>query len=165
LLFDDYFAHSIVFMVNTTFIPQEPAFVEMVREKIGGNHFTNHIGFNIHTIEAGRVEGELDLAQHHLQQMEFVHGGVTSSLSDIVAGFAAFTLVKKGHGVVTVELKVSYLNPGQGEKLTAKGYVIKAGSKLFFCESEIYSHQGESMLLIAKASATMALVKPEDFNR
>jgi uncharacterized protein (TIGR00369 family) len=152
-------------MLNTTFIPQETAFVEMVQDKIGGNHFTNFIGFAIHTIEAGYIEGTLDLQQHHLQQMEFVHGGVTATLSDIVAGFAAYTLVKKGQGVVTVDLKVSYMNPGQGEKLSAKGFVIKAGSKLFFCESEIYAIKGDKSTLIAKASATMALVTPEDIKR
>jgi uncharacterized protein (TIGR00369 family) len=152
-------------MLNTTLIPQETEFVEMVKDKIGGNHFTNYIGFSIHTIQAGLIEGDLDLQQHHLQQMEFVHGGVTATLSDIVAGFAAYTLVKKGQGVVTVELKVSYLNPGQGEKLRAKGYVIKAGSKLFFCESEIYAIKGNTSTLIAKASATMAVVKPEDIKR
>lgn len=152
-------------MLNTTLIPQETEFVEMVKDKIGGNHFTNYIGFSIHTIQAGLIEGDLDLQQHHLQQMEFVHGGVTATLSDIVAGFAAYTLVKKGQGVVTVELKVSYLNPGQGEKLRAKGYVIKAGSKLFFCESEIYAIKGNTSTLIAKASATMAVVNPEDIKR
>jgi uncharacterized protein (TIGR00369 family) len=152
-------------MAMTTFIPREPDFVEMVRNKIGGNHFTNFIGFHIRTIEAGLIEGDLKLEQHHLQQMEFVHGGITATLSDIVAGFAAFTLVKKGQGVVTVELKVSYLNPGQGDSLSAKGYVIKAGSKLFFCESEIYANKGGQQLLIAKASATMAVVNPEDIKR
>lgn len=152
-------------MQNTSFIPQETEFIEMVKDKIGGNHFTNHIGFSIHTIRAGYIEGSLDLQQHHLQQMEFVHGGVTATLSDIVAGFAAYTLVKKGNGVVTVELKVSYLNPGLGEKLTAKGYVIKAGSRLFFCESEIYAIKGNTSTLIAKASATMAVVTPEDIKR
>jgi uncharacterized protein (TIGR00369 family) len=148
-----------------SFTPQEADYVEMVRTKIGGNHFTNFIGFNIQNIEAGLIEGSLNLEQHHLQQMEFVHGGVTATLADIVAGFSAYTLVKKGQGVVTVELKVSYLNPGKGNTLFAKGYVIKAGSKLFFCESEIYAQNGTESIMIAKASATMAVVNPEDIRR
>jgi uncharacterized protein (TIGR00369 family) len=104
----------------TTFIPQEADFADMVRQKIGGNHFTNFIGFNIYSIEAGRIEGSLDLQEHHLQQMEFVHGGVTATVADIVAGFAAFTLVKKGQGVVTVELKVSYFNPKDKSSLPSE---------------------------------------------
>lgn len=137
----------------------------MVREKIGGNHFTNFIGFHIHTIKAGYIEGTLPLEQHHLQQMEFVHGGVTATVADIVAGFAAFTLVKKGQGVVTVEMKVAYLNPGKGHTLKATGNVIKAGSKLFFCESELWTQSDMGEVMIAKASSTMALVNPEDIRR
>lgn len=146
-------------------VPQELAYVQMVKDKIKGNHFTNFIGFKIETIEPGLIRGQMQLEQHHLQQMEFVHGGVTATVSDIVAGFAAFTLVKKGHAVVTVEMKVSYLNPGQGSVLYAEGKVIKAGSKLFFCESELWVMKGSTRLIIAKASATMALVKPEDFKQ
>ncbi len=145
--------------------PQETDFVQMVRDKIGGNHFTSFIGFNIHTIEAGLIEGSLNLEQHHLQQMEFVHGGVTATVSDIVAGFAAFTLVKKGQGVVTVEMKVSYFNPGKGSKLIAKGQVVKAGSRLHFCESELWVENNGQLTQIAKASATMAIVNPEDIKR
>jgi uncharacterized protein (TIGR00369 family) len=148
-----------------TFTPQETDFVQMVRDKIGGNHFTNFIGFTIHTIEAGYIEGSLELQQHHLQQMEFVHGGVTATVSDIVAGFAAFTLVKKGQGVVTVEMKVSYFNPGKGSKLTAKGQVVKAGSRLHFCESELWVENNGLLTMIAKASATMAIINPEDIKR
>lgn len=149
----------------TTFIPQEVDFVEMVQQKIGGNHFTNFIGFKIHGIEPGRIEGSLDLKEHHLQQMDFVHGGVTATVADIVAGFAAFTLVKKGQGVVTVELKVSYLNPGIGQKLIAIGNVIKAGQRLHFCESELWAQNGDQKIMIAKASGTMAVVNPEDIKR
>ena len=148
-----------------TLIPQESAFTEMVRAKISGNHFTNFIGFNIHTIEAGYIEGALSLEQHHLQQMEFVHGGVTATVSDIVMGFAAFTLVKKGQGVVTVEMKVSYFNPGQGDTLHAIGKVVKAGSRLHFCESELWVLKGDHRTLIAKGTATMAVVNPEDIKR
>lgn len=147
------------------FTPQESGFIEMVREKIGGNHFTNFIGFTIHTIDAGYIEGSLSLEQHHLQQMEFVHGGVTATVSDIVMGFAAFTLVKKGQGVVTVEMKVSYFNPGKGDTLRAIGRVVKAGSRLHFCESELWVHNGDQQTLIAKGTATMALVSPEDIKR
>lgn len=143
------------------FTPAEADFEEMVKHKVQGNHFLHYLGFNITKIEAGLVEGELNLEKHHLQQMDFVHGGVTATIADIVAGFAAFTLVKHGQGVVTVELKVSYLNPGKGQVVKAKGVVLKAGQRLHFCESELWV--GE--VLIAKATTTMAVVNPEDIRR
>jgi uncharacterized protein (TIGR00369 family) len=152
-------------MTESVLIPQESAFELMVREKISGNHFTNFIGFEINLIKPGYIEGFLPVQQHHLQQMNFLHGGVTATLCDIVAGFAAFTLVKKGQGVVTVEMKISYFNPGIGNKIIAEGKVVKAGSKLSFCESELWALNGNEQTVIAKATATMMVINPEDIKQ
>ena len=149
-----------------TFIPAEAEFEQMVRDKIKANDFTNFVGFSADLIQPGLVEGRIVLEQHHLQQMGFVHGGVSATLADIVMGYAAFTLVKKGNGVVTVDLKTSYLHPAKGDTLYAKGYVIKAGQKLSFCEAEIWVQpaNGEK-LLTAKSTSVMAVVTPEDMRR
>ena len=124
------------------------------------------LGFEITEIEAGRVSGELNLTEIHKQHKGFVHGGVIATAADIVAGFAAVSLVEKDHHVVTAEIKVSYFNPGIGEKLYATGWVLKQGRKLNFCEAEVYSISGSNEpVLIAKASATMATLTPEDLKR
>jgi uncharacterized protein (TIGR00369 family) len=141
------------------FIPAEPDFVEMVREKIAGNHFSAFTGFDIYTIEPGYIEAKLELKPHHLQQLGFVHGGVTATMADVVSGFAAYSLVTKNQGVVTADLKVSYLNPGIGDILYAKGYVIKAGQKLHFCEAELWVNNAEgNQVIIAKSSSTMVAI-------
>ncbi len=125
-----------------------------------------YLGFEVTLIAEGRLEGELLLGPGHRQHMGFAHGGLIATLCDIVAGLSAVTLVPKEHHVVTVELKVSYLNPGVGEKLLAKGWVLKQGSRLNFCEAEVFVVKGEnSPLLIAKASATMATIAPEAIRR
>ncbi|MCJ8166604.1 PaaI family thioesterase [Pontibacter sp. E15-1] len=143
-----------------------PDFEQDIREKLEHQGFMKLIGFEITKIEVGRIEGELNLGALHLQHKGFTHGGVIATLADIVAGFAAVSLVPKDHHVVTAELKVSYFHPGVGEKLLAKGYVIKPGRKLNFCEAEIYALKGDNPpLLIAKASTTMATITPMDIQR
>lgn len=120
----------------------------------------HHIGFTLTRIEEAIVEGEADMQAFLRQQNGFLHGGATATFCDLVAGFAAFTLVEPGATVVTVELKISYFNPGIGEKVWAKGWVMKSGNLLHFCEAEVWSRQtGREDLLIAKASTTMATVK------
>ncbi|AKD05796.1 thioesterase [Pontibacter korlensis] len=137
-----------------------------MREKLERQEFMKLMGFNVTKIEEGRVEGELTLEQKHRQHKGFAHGGVIATLADIVAGFAAVSLVPKNHHVVTAEIKVSYFHPGLGDKLIAKGYVVKQGRKLNFCEAEVYAVKGqEQPLLIAKASTTMATITPEDIAR
>ncbi len=121
------------------------------------------LGFTIETIEIGLIEGRLQLEEKHKQHKGFAHGGVIATIADIVMGFAAVSLVPKEHHVVTADLRVSYLNPGVGEALFAKGWVLKQGRKLNFCEAEIFSIDGQGQqTLIAKASSTMATIQPHD---
>lgn len=127
-----------------------------LRRKLTRQHFMHHIGADLTRIEEGRVEAELRLQQQHQQHTGFAHGGLVATMADLVAGFAAVTLVPEGTGVVTVELKTSYLHPGVGQRLRAVGWVLKAGRRLHFCEAEVWCDE----LLIAKATATMAVVEP-----
>jgi len=114
------------------------------------------IGADLTLITPGRVEAELHMAQQHQQQRGFAHGGLIATMADLVAGFAGVTLIPDDHGMVTVELKVSYLHPGVGQKLRAVGWVLKAGRRLHFCEAEVWCDD----LLIAKATGTMAVIEP-----
>ncbi len=117
------------------------------------------LGFEIETVEIGLIEGKLTLEEKHKQHKGFAHGGVIATLADIVMGFAAVTLVPADQHVVTSNLTISYLNPGVGDALFAKGWVLKQGRKLNFCEAEIFSIDGPGeRKLIAKASATMATI-------
>ena len=127
-----------------------------IRRKLVRQHFMHLIGADLTAIAPGRVEAELTLAQQHLQQRGFAHGGLIATLADLVAGFAAVTLVPDDFGVVTSDLKISYLNPGVGQQLKAIGWVLKSGRRLHFCEAEVWCDG----VLIAKASATMAVLEP-----
>jgi uncharacterized protein (TIGR00369 family) len=141
---------------------RNPDFKNTVKEKLQRQFYMHLLGFEIETIEAGLIEGKLILEEKHLQHKGFAHGGVIATLADIVMGFAAVTLVPANQHIVTADLKISYLNPGVGTALFAKGWVLKAGRRLNFCEAEIFSIQGEERTLIAKASATMATLVPEN---
>ncbi|WP_026464747.1 PaaI family thioesterase [Adhaeribacter aquaticus] len=139
-----------------------PDFKNTILQKLERQSFINFIGFQITNIAEGLIEGELDLEERHLQSRGIVHGGVIATIADTAIGFAATTLVPKDCAVVTAELKVSYLNPGIGTKLLAKGWVLKQGKNLNFCEAEVFCINKDNVaVLIAKASASMATVSPE----
>ncbi|MCC3159581.1 PaaI family thioesterase [Hymenobacter sp. 15J16-1T3B] len=134
-----------------------------IRRKLQRQHFMHLIGADLTRIEPGRVEATLDLGQQHQQQRGFAHGGLVATMCDLAAGFAGTTLIPDDHGMVTADLRVSYLHPGLGDKLVATGWVLKAGRRLHFCEAEVRAFGGQNPaegLLIAKASATMAVVEP-----
>jgi uncharacterized protein (TIGR00369 family) len=85
------------------------------------------------------VEAEMEVKPEHLQQNQFFHGGLLATMADVVMGFAAFTLLDGEHSVVTADLQVSYLLPGSGSILRAKGWVKKPGNQLHFCAAELFA--------------------------
>lgn len=137
---------------------KNPAFEANIRQKLEGQHFMHHVGFDLTSISPGRVEGEMELKKIHKQQFGFVHGGVTATLMDITMGFAAYTLMPKGKGVVTANLSIDFLNPGDGEKIIAIGQVEKPGSKMVFCTAKIFTEKSGIRRHIGSARSVMAVV-------
>jgi acyl-coenzyme A thioesterase PaaI-like protein len=52
---------------------------------------------------------------------------------DSACGYAAFTLMQPAVRVLTVELKVNLLSVASGDRLLARGQVIRPGNTLTVC--------------------------------
>jgi uncharacterized protein (TIGR00369 family) len=137
---------------------QKSVIKEKIDKLLQGQHFLRHVGFEVLEIEENLFSMELTVREIHKQQLGFVHGGVILTIADIVAGFSAYTVAPAEKNVVTADIRVSFLNPGVGGKIYAKGYVLKKGEKLIFCEAEVFDYREDSKVMIAKASATMAII-------
>lgn len=142
-------------IINKTF---NPGYAQRINEYLKRQKFMHHINFKLTKIDAGVTEGELEVIDIHKQQAGLIHGGVIATAADIVAGFAAYSLVAPEDHVVTGEIKISYLRPGKGDKLYAKGWVIKSGKRLSFCEAEVFTESAGKKTLIARATTTMITV-------
>jgi len=118
--------------------------------------FNKIMGIKITKVHRGSIELELETIPDFANGSGNVHGGVTATLCDSAMGFAAMTL---GVSPVTVEMKLNYLLPGHiGDKLIAKGKVIREGKTLIIVDCEIYSREK----LIAKGLGTYIVQKSED---
>jgi uncharacterized protein (TIGR00369 family) len=138
---------------------RNPKFREYTEYKIGKNKFMAMMGFKITTIEPGYLEGELAFEEMHEQQNGYLHGGVTSTILDMIQGFAAYTMVEDGQQVFTVEAKISYYNPGIAKHFYSRGGVVKPGKRFHFCEAEVYyKKENGKEVIVAKGSATMAVI-------
>jgi uncharacterized protein (TIGR00369 family) len=142
------------------FIPKNPDFVKTIKKKLEKQFFMHHLQIDLQKIEAGYIEIDFTQQEFHLQQHGFLHGGVIATLHDVAAGFAAYSLAAADEAVVTADLRVSYLLPGTSAVYKVKGWVLKPGNMLYFCESEVWSIEDEKQTLISKSSSTMAAVKP-----
>ncbi|HLP52466.1 MAG TPA: PaaI family thioesterase [Chitinophagales bacterium] len=135
--------------------PQYKAYTELM---ISRNKFMQWMGFEITKIEPGYLEGELEFKEMHHQQNGWLHGGVTSTILDMIQGFASYSMVEEGQKVFTVEAKISYFNPGIADKFYSRGGVVKPGKRFHFCEAEIYYIKEGEEVTVAKGSATMAVI-------
>jgi uncharacterized protein (TIGR00369 family) len=73
------------------------------------------------------------------QQHGSMHAGALASVLDSAAGYAAYSLMPADSGVVSVEFKVNLLEPAVGERIEARGRVVRAGRTLSACTAEAWA--------------------------
>ena len=83
------------------------------------------------------------------------HGfGAVSAIADSAAGYAALSLMPAA-GVLTTEFKINLLAPAAGERILARGRVVKAGRTLTLAQAEVFANTGGQEKLIALLTATL----------
>lgn len=95
--------------------------------------FVDHLGVQLVSAADGASEVALPLAPGHLNTWAVAHGGVTMTLADVALAMAARSLAGDGVGVVTVEMKVNFMQPGRGE-LRATARVLHRSTTMAYCE-------------------------------
>jgi uncharacterized protein (TIGR00369 family) len=133
--------------------------LDSLREFFSLAPFMRDLGIEPVACGEGRVATQLALAERHRQHTGVVHAGVIAAMADHTMGAAAQTQAAAGHWVLTAEFKTSLLRAARGERLECEAQVIKPGRQLSFTEAEVFAVDGGARTLVAKASATMALVK------
>lgn len=121
--------------------------------------FVDHLGLELIARDAGRAELALDLRDELTNSWSVVHGGVTMTLLDVAMAQAARSPNQAGHptspGVVTIEMKTSFVRPGLG-RLTARGTLLHRTASMAFCEGRVVDAAGE---LVAHATGTFKYLK------
>ena len=139
----------------STFEPLDPDFETRVRESFARQAFMRALGAELLQIAPGEVHIALPHKPDLTQQHGYFHGGVVATIADTAAGYAALTLFPKGTGVLTTEFKINLLRPAEGERLVARGRVIKPGRTLSICQSDVYAENGERESHVATVLLSM----------
>jgi uncharacterized protein (TIGR00369 family) len=110
-------------------------------------------------VSPGVVEIELRPHAGISQQHGFVHAGAVSAIADSAAGYAALSLMPAGRGVLTTEYKINLLAPALGDRIVARGRVVKAGRTLTLAQTEVFAESDGEEKLIALLTATLMTVE------
>ncbi len=79
-------------------------------------------------------------------------------IADSAAGYAAMTVVPASASVLTVEYKMNLMAPADGEKLIARGAVVRPGRTLIVTKAEVFALNGDKEVLCALMQQTIMVM-------
>jgi uncharacterized protein (TIGR00369 family) len=135
--------------------PRDPDWEVKVRDSFARQSLMQTIGAKIAALAPGTCEIELPYRRDLCQQHGFLHAGITTTIADSAAGYAAFSLMPPGASVLTVEFKVNFMAPAKGERFLARGSVVRSGRALIVVEAEVVAQDKGAETPIAEMLATM----------
>ena len=133
-------------------------FAERVRASFDRQNAMALIQASLPVIEHGRTEIHLPHWPGVEQQHGFVHGGVVGMIADSAAGYAAMTIVPASASVLTVEYKMNLVAPADGERLIARGRVIRPGRTLIVTQAEVFALKNGGETLCALMQQTIMVM-------
>ena len=133
-------------------------FAERVRASFAKQNAMSLIQASMPVIEHGMTEIHLPHWTGVEQQHGFVHGGVVGMIADSAAGYAAMTMVLATDSVLTVEYKMNLVAPADGEKLIARGRVVRPGKTLIITQAEVFAVKDGRETLCALMQQTIMVM-------
>lgn len=122
------------------------------------------MGFQIETVEPGRIVFSMRAHEWMSNPTGVVHGGLTSTLLDTVLTLAVQSTLSPERYCTTLDLHVHFVRPIQpnGEKIVAEGIAVHVGKTVATAEGRAHDANGK---LVAHATATLAVLEAKDAAR
>lgn len=138
--------------------PPDPNYEQRVRDSFARQNVMSTIGASLLYVRPGEVGIDLPFSPALGQQNGYVHAGVITTIADSACGYAALTMAPQGVDVLSVEFKVNLLSPAIGDRLQARGKVIRAGRTITVCSADVFGLTGDSEKHVATMLATIIIV-------
>jgi uncharacterized protein (TIGR00369 family) len=116
--------------------------------------FVAHLGFELVRFEDGHSQIDYTPKPEHLNSFDVTHGGASMTLLDVTMAAAARS-VQQDMGVVTIEMKTSFMQPARG-KLSGKGRLMHRTASMAFTDATLFDGEGRAC---AHATGTFKYVK------
>ncbi|MDA0227114.1 MAG: PaaI family thioesterase [Proteobacteria bacterium] len=115
--------------------------------------FIDHLGMTLTRMQDGWCEMAYQERSDHLNTFAVVHGGVAMTLLDVCMAHAGRSL-ELAMGIVTVEMKTSFVQPATGD-LVCQAKVLHRTRTMAFTEGSVRNAQGQ---LCSHATGTFRYV-------
>jgi uncharacterized protein (TIGR00369 family) len=136
---------------------KKPSLQEM-RKTIQVMRFNQLVGIRLVRIHKDGVTIDCKLRPELLNASGVLHGGVTATLADAAVGIAITQRMGRTGAATTVEMKLNYLRPVSGRKITARARLLRMGSTLCVGRVDMFDDARE---LVSTALVTYMLLQPK----
>jgi uncharacterized protein (TIGR00369 family) len=135
---------------------EEERYFRIVTDRVEGSPYYKLIGMEVAGLSPGHSSLRLKAGPRIHNLGGIVHGGAIMSIADAAAGVALATLLdKERERPMTIEIKVNFCSPSIDDDLFAEGSVVRKGSRIATCESEVKTKDGR---IVAKSLATYMII-------
>jgi uncharacterized protein (TIGR00369 family) len=135
---------------------------ERVSERLRRSNPINHFGFVLEKAEWGHAVFRMPVLELHKQIHRVVHGGVLAMLADTAGGFAASLAGPVGARVVTIEMKINFLEAVEHGEIRADARVLRQGRSTSVVDCDV---RDADRRLVSKALMTFAIIPPKKHRR
>ena len=120
--------------------------------------FVHHLGFTLERFDGGESMLHFAPRPEHCNSFGVAHGGVVMTFLDVIMATAARS-ANPGSGIVTIEMKTSFMRPAprsaDGAPLVGRGRLLHRTRSMAFVEGSVFAPDG---LLCAQSSGTFKYV-------
>jgi uncharacterized protein (TIGR00369 family) len=119
-------------------------------------YFGGHMGYRCVDLAPGRARLEVENRAELMNPVGVMHGGASFGLADSAVAAALMTIYGVGtHALLTIEMKINYLEPIPAGPVAAEATVLRASRRSAYAEVDVWS----AGRLAARASTTY-MIKP-----
>ena len=117
--------------------------------------FSGHLGFEVRDVRRGYSQLEVENRQELSNPAGVMHGGASFGLADTAVAVALISIYGPGNALLTIEMKINYLEPIFPGRVTAEAYVLRSSRRSAYAEVDVWS----AGKLAARATTTY-MIKP-----
>ena len=139
--------------------------VEYLRAIVRGDApappFAHLLGFEIESVEEGKVTFAVEPGERHYNPFGVMHGGVAASLFDSALGCAVQSVLPEAKTAPTMELHINYIRPitvATG-RVRCSGEIVHVGKRSAIAEGRLVDNDGK---LYAHATGTFVISELPD---
>ncbi len=135
----------------------DPGMRQTIAERFNADNrfFPGTLGFRVVDIRRGYARLTVENRMALMQPAGVMHGGASFGLADTAVAAALASLYPEGTLLLTIEMRINYLEPIFEGLVTAEAYVLRSSRRSAYAEVDIWA----AGKLAARASTTY-MIKP-----